>query len=133
MRLPDSVKRRLQKVALFGAALLMAGGAYAVFCLRTGKGVPCLFHLVTGLQCPGCGVSRMLLCLLRLDFSGAWEANPVILCLLLPGGIVAGKCVCQYVKTGNPNPRGLWNAALWGMIVILLVFGVVRNLPVFFG
>lgn len=35
----------------------------------------CLFHAVTGLDCPGCGAQRMIHALLHGDVAGAWRAN----------------------------------------------------------
>lgn len=37
----------------------------------------CPLKLLTGLDCPGCGLSRALLCLLRLDFQGALHYHPL--------------------------------------------------------
>ena len=74
--------KRLNKCILISAVTLCVGCAYALFCRLTGLGIPCLFHLATGLNCPGCGVSRMLLSLLRLDFPAAFHYNAVLFCLL---------------------------------------------------
>ena len=75
------VKKRLKTLLCLCAALLLGGCAYAMLCAHLGYGVPCLFHSITGLQCPGCGVSRMFLCLLRLG-------------LAVPGSITRLCCVC---------------------------------------
>ncbi len=40
----------------------------------------CVFHEITGLDCPGCGSQRMLHALLHGDFAAAWEANAFIIC-----------------------------------------------------
>lgn len=48
---------------------------------------PCLFHRVTGLNCPGCGGTRALSAMLRLDFATAFWYNPLITCLLAVGGV----------------------------------------------
>ena len=69
--------------------LVAAGLAYAAFTAVTGVGLPCPFHAVTGLWCPGCGASRMCLALLRLDFAEAWSWNPGLM-LLLPFLAVLG-------------------------------------------
>jgi hypothetical protein len=36
----------------------------------------CLTREILGISCPGCGVSRSLVSILRLDPVGAWAANP---------------------------------------------------------
>ena len=56
-------RRKLRTLAL----VLGAGAVYAVLAARFG-GLACPFRLVTGLQCPGCGVTTLLLCLLRGDW-----------------------------------------------------------------
>ncbi len=38
----------------------------------------CLMVLVTGLPCPGCGLTRAGVALLHLDFAGAWRLHPFI-------------------------------------------------------
>ncbi len=42
---------------------------------------PCLFHRMTGLNCPGCGGTRAISAMLRLDFAAAFWYNPLICCL----------------------------------------------------
>lgn len=38
----------------------------------------CPLTLITGYPCPGCGMTRAAFCVLRMDFSGAWEIHPFI-------------------------------------------------------
>ena len=43
----------------------------------------CPIRYLTGIPCPGCGMSRALGCLLRLDFRGSLRCNPALLpCLM---------------------------------------------------
>ena len=109
------------------AALLTGGCAYAVFCAYWG-GLPCLFRTLTGWQCPGCGVTRMCLSLLRGDFAAAWQYNAAILCLLPPGAAVAADVAVRYVREGTQQPHRWARYLLWLMIAALLAFGVLRNL-----
>ena len=54
---------------------------YYIFNPATSQLAPkCMFHSVTGLDCPGCGSQRMLHALMHGDFSAAWHANPFIIC-----------------------------------------------------
>ena len=123
------VKKRLKTLVCLCAALLLGGCAYAMLCARLGYGIPCLFHWITGLQCPGCGVSRMFLCLLRLDLAGAWRYNPAVLCLLPAGLAVGADWAVRYVRTGSKRLAPWANWLVWGMIAVLLIFGIMRNLP----
>lgn len=45
----------------------------------------CPVVLITGYPCPGCGMTRAGLRLLRLDFAGAWEMHPFIYAVAILG------------------------------------------------
>ena len=123
----DSPGKRLRKVLLLGAGLGLAGLAYGLLCRRLGFGIPCLFNLVTGLQCPGCGVSRMCVSLMTGELAAAWEHNPAILCLLPFGMAVGLDCALRYIRTGVSAPHRWAERLCAAMAGILLVFGVARN------
>ena len=59
-------------------ALLITFALIAMFYLRHG----CPIRLLTGISCPGCGMTRALFALLSLDFPLALEMHPLV--LLLP-------------------------------------------------
>ena len=46
-------------------------------------GMRCLILRVVGIHCPGCGMTRAFLALLRLDFSAAWGYHPMVFALPL--------------------------------------------------
>lgn len=123
------MKQRAVKVILKGAVILMAGCAYYVWVSLTGLGIPCLFHLVTGLKCPGCGVTRMLMSILRLDLSAAFSYNAVLLCLLPPLLSLALFPLIRYVRTGSRFMTRAENALIYAAAAVLIIWGVVRNLP----
>lgn len=120
--------QRLRRL-LTGLLLVAAVGiGYALWVNLTHLSIPCPFHAITGLQCPGCGVTRMCLALLRLDVSGAWKANPALLLLLpLLGGLLGYRAVV-YVRRGSV-PTARWETLVWsGMAVVLLLWGIWRNI-----
>ena len=118
---------RLKKTALTAAIVLAVGGIYAWVHSAYGFSVPCLFRKVTGWDCPGCGVSRMLLAILRLDFSAAFLFNRVLFCLLPVLLFIGGRMVWLYIRDGSVRDR-LSTVLAWICVGILLVWGVVRNL-----
>ena len=65
----SEVKKRLQKTLLKYAIVFAIALAYLIFVLCTGIGIPCIFYEITGLKCVGCGISRMLVSIVKLDFA----------------------------------------------------------------
>ena len=53
----------------FGVVLALCLGRFAL-------GLPCPIHALSGISCPGCGMTRGLWSLLNLDFSAAWHYHP---------------------------------------------------------
>ena len=121
-------RQRLYRLLLISAVLLAIGCLYALICHVIGFGIPCVFYTVTGLQCPGCGISRMFICLLQGDLKGAWSYNPAIMCLLLPGIAVAADVAVRYVREGTKKTHKWATVLTCGMIIILLIFGIWRNI-----
>ena len=121
------MRARIKKVCIIGAAVLLSGCAYAVFFIKTGVGIPCLFHLITGFKCPGCGITRMLISLLKLDLPAAFQYNAAVLCLLPFLFPLLLYWVYRYIRYGfHQNPKPI-EAICWVFVAILLVWGVVRN------
>ena len=89
----------------------------------------CIFHELTGLNCPGCGGLRAAHRLLHGDLAGAFAFNPLLV-LLSPviGWFLLGWAVRGTTGRVWPNPfqRRLW---IWVLLGVLVVFSVVRNLP----
>lgn len=127
---PDC-NRRIVRVLALWLGLPLLGICYGMLVSRIGFGIPCVFRLITGLKCPGCGVTHMALCLLRGDLSGAFYENPVVLMLLPIGLILAIRLTCRHLKTGSKRLTKWENRVVIGMIVLLVAFGIARNLKIF--
>lgn len=127
---PDCKPRVYRALALW-LGLPLLGICYGLLISRIGFGIPCLFRLVTGLKCPGCGMTHMALCLLRGDLSGAFYENPVVLMLLPIGLILAIRLTVRYLRTGNKRLTKWENRVVIAMIVLLIGFGIARNLKYF--
>jgi hypothetical protein len=91
----------------------------------------CPLYTMTGLACPGCGLTRGFHALFHGDLVTALDFNALIpffvlafllLVLSLISVVVRGKGL---VRISSSPPF------LIGTLVLLLVFGVLRNLPVY--
>lgn len=126
-RLTLEQKSRLKKLLARTGIVLGIGIGYMLFVQFTGWGIPCLFHLVTGKLCPGCGISRMFMALARGDILMAARYNIFVLCLLPLGAVLACYKAWQYVRTGK-TPIGSLEKIFYIVAFLLCVlFFIVRN------
>lgn len=103
------------------------GVAYLVFVLCTGLRIPCPLFELTGLKCPGCGVTRMIVSLARLDFFTAFLYNPF---LFVTGPLVIGAVIyteTRYVLYESKMSRWV-EIFFYVELVLALAYGVLRNL-----
>lgn len=121
-------RKRLQKVLRYATAFAAFGLSYGIWVWKTGLAVPCLFHSITGLRCPGCGMTRMCVALLRLDFAGAFHYNQVLFFLMPVLGIIFLIDTVGYVNTGRWSAGRIQNYIFYASIIAMVVFGVLRNI-----
>jgi hypothetical protein len=117
-------------------AALFIGGASMTFMLwvfdpaTSGAFPPCPIHYLTGWYCPGCGSLRAIHQLLHGNLYAAWAFNPLAV-LFLPFVVygLAAEALKATNGRGLPQPfiPGGWIRAL---CVVIVCYGVVRNLPV---
>lgn len=103
--------------------LILISGLSYLLLLRSGYlhfGVPCLFHKVTGLWCTGCGVTRMVIRLSKLDFIGAFRSNEFVF-ITLPA------ILWVWFYEGSKF-RKVRNVLTWVLLIAALAFGVLRNI-----
>lgn len=120
-------KKRLYYLLSRVGIVLAIGLAYALFVGLTGWGIPCIFHLLTGLQCPGCGVTRMCLALLRLDFYAAARYNSLVLALLPVALVLYGYKAALYIRTGESKMGVGEKIFCCVAFVLCIVFTLLRN------
>lgn len=120
LKLMPSPKRRSS--ILWSASVGVGGLLYLkVWLPLTNLGIPCVFHEITGLYCPGCGITRAASSLLQLELNQAFRYNPLLFCLL-PLSIV-------YVAARQLRGPRLAKFIMIAMVGVTLLFGVLRNLP----
>lgn len=98
---------------------------YLIWSLSTNIYISCLFHSLTGFMCPGCGISRMFLSLVRFDIVGAFSYNPVVFILLILWNVIAILCFTEKIRFVQ-SKRFIYSA-LGVSVIALTIYGIVRN------
>lgn len=89
----------------------------------------CPFRAFTGLDCPGCGSLRAVHALAHGDVVGAANDN-LLAVLLLPIVVLGWAAWVRRSALGQPRgPRVVPAAVVYALLVLVVVFWVVRNLP----
>src|SRR5262245_33058541 len=88
----------------------------------------CLFYKSTGLLCPGCGALRAMHQLLHGHIAAALHFNALVV-LSLPLGVWSGWRLLLAAHQSRPVDFRIRPAWLWCALAVLVLFGVLRNLP----
>lgn len=122
----DMKKRLAAEISLI-SVIFAAGLVYFFVVTLTPLKIPCFFHELTGYMCPGCGVTRMIISMVKLDFYSAFGYNkalfvtmPIILYLVF-------SVERKYVITGKRYLEKWERYLAYGEIAVLVIFGIVRN------
>lgn len=102
------------------------GIGYYIWLKLTGLAIPCMFRKITGWLCPGCGITTLILCLAKMDFKGAYQANPflfvtgpfLLLCLFY----------MEWKRRKGQQTGKVMQVGLVLYTVGLCAFGVIRNM-----
>ena len=88
----------------------------------------CQFHQLTGLNCPGCGMTRALYALVHGNFAVAIRDNALFVALL---AALAVRGAWFGARLYRRQPAGEFFPVkfLWPLLVVALGFTVLRNLP----
>lgn len=85
--------------------------------------LPCIFNKITGIYCPGCGMSRAVHSLLKFEFYHALMYNALI--YIIPTMFII------YSLFVYKRFSKLANITLVLMILITLGYGIIRNIEAF--
>lgn len=88
---------------------------------------PCVFNLLTGLYCPGCGSTRCLHALVHGDVMRALEMNPLLVLALIAVPAMLAWNRGWRPRVLAPVMRPLAAPLFW--LVLIPAFAIARNLP----
>ena len=118
-------------VIMLGATVIGASAVVFFFNPSTHGFYPiCLFHKLTGWNCPGCGGTRSVYALLHGNVALALKDNALFV-VLLAAAVARGIWIAA--KTIRRQPVGTFVpvGVLWVALAMAVVFTVMRNLPAF--
>lgn len=125
------MRERLVRLAWPAAFLFFIALIYITVHYLTGFSLPCMFHMITGLYCPGCGTGRMFFAILRLDFYAAFRANPYVFILIPIIAIYYIAEIRAYIS-GRQRKQSRPEKVFFVILLVgLILFGILRNIPYF--
>lgn len=89
----------------------------------------CYFHRLTGWNCPGCGSLRALHHLTHGQLAAAFRCNPLLVVALPLLAWLAGRSLLSKRNDSAPFPPFWRSAAPWIALGVMVLFGILRNLP----
>jgi len=121
----------VRSLAGVGVATMVVGAAAVWYFDPTTAGFlpACPLYQTTGFACPGCGMTRGFHALFHGDVLTALDFNALIpLVTVFLGYIFVSMALVA--ARGRGLLFGKWNLVLlWGTLGVLIVFGILRNLP----
>lgn len=98
----------------------------AILVLMERIAIPCIFNKVTGLHCPGCGITRAIRALLKGNILESIHNN-VLLYTVIP---LLGITNIIYRLTDRKYKK-TYNCVLILLLMCALFYGILRNFPQF--
>lgn len=124
----------IERILAGAAAMMMCAGAFAVYYFNptTAGFFPlCPLHALTGLNCPGCGLTRAFHALFRGDIFQALHFNALLPVYFFVFVYLFATLLSIAVRRRALNFNIFRPRLVWSFFTIALVFGVVRNFPVY--
>jgi hypothetical protein len=119
--------------AAAGVTAMLGGSAFvAAFDPSNAGFFPvCPLYSLTGIACPGCGLTRGFHALFHGDVLTALDHNAMIPAFIVLFGSFFLSMFLVAVRGRGLSPRFYAPRLMWVFLVSLAVFGLLRNLPFF--
>lgn len=133
MRTKIKKDRKYRAAVVLGAVLALAAAAlFYHFHPAFPFPLSCAVYEFTGFYCPGCGAGRACRALLQFRVAEAFCYNPVFVILLPFIGVYFVARMADWVITGGNHIDKKISVRLLVVVLILVVlYGVLRNIPVY--
>ena len=123
----DLIKKRAVKLVKGAAVTVLIGILYYLFVRFTALGIPCIFRVITGKYCPGCGISRMFIALFSGDVAAAVRYNLLVMILMVTGAVPTVIHTVRYIKTGSNEMNTAEKVGVTAAFIVTVAFWIMRN------
>ncbi len=121
-----TIQQRLIVALFFLALILILIGIFSYLHTSYNIGIPCVIHTTTGLDCPGCGMTRATVSVFKLDFQSAFEYNPIVFLVIpLLAYLILGNL---YAWVFQKKFKELPIYIIISLAILVIVFTIFRNL-----
>ncbi|MBO5476699.1 MAG: DUF2752 domain-containing protein [Clostridia bacterium] len=117
--------KKIRKEYIF---ILFLGIALFIGILNRKIAIGCIIYEITGFYCPGCGITRAILSLVKGDIYQAFRYNQI---LFIDIPIIIITSIIYLKFKNNKIVKITVNIIFIMLFVITLIFGVMRNIPKF--
>ena len=123
--------RRLAALVAVGSAGIIAGTfiLYRFNPVTAGFYPKCVFHSLTGLDCPGCGATRALYQLVHGHVAAAFRLNPMLMFYAPVLTFGAGETARAWVTGEEPKALTTRPWLAWAITASIIGWWIVRNTP----
>ncbi len=126
------MKSRIKKVISFNFIIIVIFFGYYFLNTRYDFKIKCPFYTLTNLYCPGCGITRCLFALIKLDFKSAFSYNPLIFIMIPFFLIYYLYLVYIYIFDKKNNIiNKIPKCASYILLTIAILFAILRNTEMF--
>ena len=125
------MKTRLLTIIKTIMFISLIGFIYYIIIMCTPFSLKCPIRKFIGFYCPCCGITRMALKLIQLDFYGAFRENMCLFSMAPFFIIFAIRKAIIYIKYGEKKLTKYENVFIYASAIILFIFGILRNIPYF--
>ena len=126
------MKKLLIKIIFLDSFIVIISLMYYFLNKYFNIGIPCLFYQITGLKCPGCGITRLIFSLIKLEFQQAFFYNPLVF-ILLPfiGFYIIYQEYLYITKKEEKIIKKIPSYIYYVLIIILIIYAILRNIFIF--
>lgn len=90
--------------------------------------IPCIFHKITHLYCPGCGLTRMIISIFKLNFYQAFRYNPLLF-IMMP--FIITYEIKNYINWIQDKPFTISKKIWYTLLFITIIYTILRNINMF--